>query len=274
MNRTWPSRNADSPPTNRSLGSISRTSPASEHASAATNHHWRCTRSVWEAGRTAAARVRAARTAGLAAYSTGGRGGPRHPVDQGSAGGGADEDPEGVTPLTLPAGAAPSGSIHHCGIRRRYRLSWRQSGGGGGARGAGDHHPGGVGRHPGASLVKRRARAGGHQSITHFHHQLSILEHSAPSPSCRPPTGCGRSTAAGRPPASPTPGAPAEAHRRRGEGTAPPPSPSWASPPGPGPAAVTRCRPRCGSRPPRRRPRGRYVSAGRRPADRYDRVDR
>jgi hypothetical protein len=32
----------------------------------------------------------------------------------------------------------------------------------------------------GPSLLKRRARSGGDQSITHFHRQLRILEHSAP----------------------------------------------------------------------------------------------
>ncbi len=38
----------------------------------------------------------------------------------------------------------------------------------------------------GPSLLKRRARSGGHQSITHFHHQLRILEHSAPEPIVAP----------------------------------------------------------------------------------------
>ena len=38
----------------------------------------------------------------------------------------------------------------------------------------------------GPSLVKRTARRGGAQSITHFHHQLRILEHSAPSPLVAP----------------------------------------------------------------------------------------
>jgi len=38
----------------------------------------------------------------------------------------------------------------------------------------------------GPSLVKRRARGGGDQSITHFHHQLRILEHSAPEPIVAP----------------------------------------------------------------------------------------
>jgi len=38
----------------------------------------------------------------------------------------------------------------------------------------------------GPSLLKRRARSGGDQSITHFHHQLRILEHSAPEPLVAP----------------------------------------------------------------------------------------
>lgn len=38
----------------------------------------------------------------------------------------------------------------------------------------------------GPGVVKRRARAGGHQSIHHFHHQLQILEHSAPEPIVAP----------------------------------------------------------------------------------------
>jgi hypothetical protein len=38
----------------------------------------------------------------------------------------------------------------------------------------------------GPSLLKRRARSGGDQSITHFHHQLRILEHSAPEPIVAP----------------------------------------------------------------------------------------
>ena len=38
----------------------------------------------------------------------------------------------------------------------------------------------------GPGLVKRRARSGGDQSITHFHHQLRILEHSAPEPIVAP----------------------------------------------------------------------------------------
>lgn len=38
----------------------------------------------------------------------------------------------------------------------------------------------------GPSLIKRRARSGGHQSITHFHQQLRILEHSAPEPIVAP----------------------------------------------------------------------------------------
>lgn len=38
----------------------------------------------------------------------------------------------------------------------------------------------------GPSLLKRRARSGGDQSITHFHHQLRILESSAPEPIVAP----------------------------------------------------------------------------------------
>jgi hypothetical protein len=38
----------------------------------------------------------------------------------------------------------------------------------------------------GPGLVKRRARSGGDQSISHFHHQLRILEHSAPEPLVAP----------------------------------------------------------------------------------------
>jgi hypothetical protein len=38
----------------------------------------------------------------------------------------------------------------------------------------------------GPSMIKRRARSGGDQSITHFHHQLRILEHSAPEPIVAP----------------------------------------------------------------------------------------
>lgn len=38
----------------------------------------------------------------------------------------------------------------------------------------------------GPSLVKRRARSGGVQSITHFHYQLRVLEHSAPEPIVAP----------------------------------------------------------------------------------------
>ncbi len=38
----------------------------------------------------------------------------------------------------------------------------------------------------GPSLLKRRARSGGDQSITHFHHQLRVLEHSAPEPIVAP----------------------------------------------------------------------------------------
>jgi len=38
----------------------------------------------------------------------------------------------------------------------------------------------------GPGLLKRRARSGGDQSITHFHHQLRILEHSAPEPIVAP----------------------------------------------------------------------------------------
>lgn len=38
----------------------------------------------------------------------------------------------------------------------------------------------------GPSLLKRRARSGGVQSITHFHHQLAILEHSSPEPLVTP----------------------------------------------------------------------------------------
>jgi hypothetical protein len=38
----------------------------------------------------------------------------------------------------------------------------------------------------GPSVLRRRARAGSHQSIVHFHHQLRILEHSAPEPIVAP----------------------------------------------------------------------------------------
>ena len=38
----------------------------------------------------------------------------------------------------------------------------------------------------GPSLIKRRARSGGDQSITHFHYQLRVLEHSAPEPLVAP----------------------------------------------------------------------------------------
>ncbi len=38
----------------------------------------------------------------------------------------------------------------------------------------------------GPSLIKRRARSGGDQSISHFHRQLRILEHSAPEPIVTP----------------------------------------------------------------------------------------
>jgi len=38
----------------------------------------------------------------------------------------------------------------------------------------------------GPSLIKRRARSGGDQSISHFHRQLRILEHSAPEPLVTP----------------------------------------------------------------------------------------
>ena len=38
----------------------------------------------------------------------------------------------------------------------------------------------------GPSLLRRRARGGGVESITHFHHQLQILEHSAPEPIVAP----------------------------------------------------------------------------------------
>jgi len=38
----------------------------------------------------------------------------------------------------------------------------------------------------GPGLIRRRARGGGDQSITHFHHQLRILEHSAPEPIVAP----------------------------------------------------------------------------------------
>jgi len=38
----------------------------------------------------------------------------------------------------------------------------------------------------GPSLIKRRARSGGNQSISHFHYQLRILEHSAPEPIVAP----------------------------------------------------------------------------------------
>ena len=38
----------------------------------------------------------------------------------------------------------------------------------------------------GPSLLRRRARGGGVQSISHFHHQLRILEHSAPEPIVAP----------------------------------------------------------------------------------------
>jgi hypothetical protein len=38
----------------------------------------------------------------------------------------------------------------------------------------------------GPSVIKRRARGGGNQSITHFHYQLRVLEHSAPEPLIAP----------------------------------------------------------------------------------------
>ena len=38
----------------------------------------------------------------------------------------------------------------------------------------------------GPSMIRRRARAGSQQSIVHFHHQLRILEHSAPEPIVAP----------------------------------------------------------------------------------------
>jgi hypothetical protein len=38
----------------------------------------------------------------------------------------------------------------------------------------------------GPSLLKRRSRSGGTQSITHFHYQLRVLEHSAPEPIVAP----------------------------------------------------------------------------------------
>jgi hypothetical protein len=38
----------------------------------------------------------------------------------------------------------------------------------------------------GPNLLKRRARSGGDQSITHFHYQLRVLEHSAPEPLVAP----------------------------------------------------------------------------------------
>ena len=38
----------------------------------------------------------------------------------------------------------------------------------------------------GPSLVKRRARGGGNQSITHFHYQLRVLEQQAPEPIVSP----------------------------------------------------------------------------------------
>ena len=38
----------------------------------------------------------------------------------------------------------------------------------------------------GPSVIKRRARSGGDQSITHFHYQLRVLEHSAPEPLVAP----------------------------------------------------------------------------------------
>jgi hypothetical protein len=38
----------------------------------------------------------------------------------------------------------------------------------------------------GPGLIRRRARGGSDQSITHFHHQLRILEHSAPEPIVAP----------------------------------------------------------------------------------------
>ena len=107
MNRTWAARNADSPPTKRSRGSISSTSPAREQATAATNHHRRCTRSVWSAGRAAAARVRATRTAGLAAYSV--RRSPRDTATQSTAAATAatpNRIQKAVTPPTLAVGSS------------------------------------------------------------------------------------------------------------------------------------------------------------------------
>jgi hypothetical protein len=38
----------------------------------------------------------------------------------------------------------------------------------------------------GPSLIKRRARSGGNQSITPFHYQLRVLEHAAPEPIVSP----------------------------------------------------------------------------------------
>ena len=38
----------------------------------------------------------------------------------------------------------------------------------------------------GPSLLKRRAHSGGDQSITHFHHQLRVLEQRAPEPIVAP----------------------------------------------------------------------------------------
>ena len=38
----------------------------------------------------------------------------------------------------------------------------------------------------GPSLIKRRARRGGDQSISHFHYQLRVLEHAAPEPIVTP----------------------------------------------------------------------------------------
>ena len=75
----------------------------------------------------------------------------------------------------------------------------------------------------GPSVVKRRAHGGGHQSITHFHHQLSILEHSAPEPIVAPAYRLRAVDGGGTPTGITYPDtAAAEADGGRGEGAAPP----------------------------------------------------
>ncbi len=98
----------------------------------------------------------------------------------------------------------------------------------------------------GPSLLKRRAHSGGDQSITHFHHQLRILEQRAPEPIVAPayrlravdgtssPTGI-HYPDDGRPPVLTVVGAkelprPALAFLGEPEVTPPPPAPTTPSP--------------------------------------------